>query len=91
VLAELSKLQDRIEPFSTQEARAIVEAELKAPIDDIFSEFSDKPVAAASLAQVEPDLMGGCVHCRLLRLQWLCLLCLFHCVHTHTHHHHDHQ
>lgn len=52
VLQELSKLQDRIEPFSTTEARAMVEKELGAPIDTLFSEFSAKPIAAASLAQV---------------------------------------
>lgn len=52
VLQELSKLQDRIEPFSTPEARALVEQELGAPIDSVFSEFSAAPIAAASLAQV---------------------------------------
>ena len=52
VMRELAKLQDRIEPFSTQEARAMVEADLGETIDTIFSEFSEKPIAAASLAQV---------------------------------------
>jgi predicted unusual protein kinase regulating ubiquinone biosynthesis (AarF/ABC1/UbiB family) len=52
VLAELSKLQDRIEPFNTLEARRMIEQELGQPIDVVFSEFSDKPIAAASLAQV---------------------------------------
>ena len=52
VLQQLSKLQDRIEPFSTTEARIMVEKELGAPLDTIFSEFSAKPIAAASLAQV---------------------------------------
>jgi predicted unusual protein kinase regulating ubiquinone biosynthesis (AarF/ABC1/UbiB family) len=51
-MKELAKLQDRIKPFSTPEARAMVEKELGAPIDQIFSEFSAEPVAAASLAQV---------------------------------------
>ena len=45
-------MQDKIESFSTIEARALVEADLGAPIDTLFSEFSDEPIAAASLAQV---------------------------------------
>lgn len=52
VMGELAKLQDKIEPFSTVEARAAVERELGAPIEELFSEFSAEPVAAASLAQV---------------------------------------
>lgn len=54
VLRELAKLQDKIEPFSTVEARALVEQEFGAPIEQIFSEFSAEPIAAASLAQVRP-------------------------------------
>lgn len=52
VMGELAKLQDRIEPFPTDQARAVVEKELGAPVEEIFSEFSEKPIAAASLAQV---------------------------------------
>ncbi len=52
VMTELAKLQDKIQPFSTLEARALIERELKAPIDTLFSEFSEEPIAAASLAQV---------------------------------------
>jgi len=51
-MRELSRLQDSIEPFSTSEARRTVEAELGRPIREMFSAFSDEPVAAASLAQV---------------------------------------
>ncbi len=57
IMAELAKLQDRIEPFSTAEARIIIEKDLGAPIDTIFSEFSEKPIAAASLAQVRPPCL----------------------------------
>ncbi|GAX80969.1 hypothetical protein CEUSTIGMA_g8404.t1 [Chlamydomonas eustigma] len=52
VMRELAKLQDRIEPFSNLEARAMIEKDLGKPIEEIFSEFSEKPIAAASLAQV---------------------------------------
>ena len=49
---ELARLQDKIKSFSTTEARAIIEADLGQPIDELFSEFSEAPIAAASLAQV---------------------------------------
>jgi len=52
VLKELSKLQDNIAPFPTADARALIEAELGQPISVLFSEFSEEPIAAASLAQV---------------------------------------
>ncbi|XP_062098319.1 uncharacterized aarF domain-containing protein kinase At1g71810, chloroplastic isoform X2 [Humulus lupulus] len=51
-LEELSLLQDQISPFSTQDAITIIEQELGLQIDDIFSEISPEPVAAASLGQV---------------------------------------
>ncbi|KAL5213818.1 hypothetical protein ABZP36_002970 [Zizania latifolia] len=51
-LDELSLLQDRIAPFSTEVAFSIIEKELGLPLDMIFSEISPEPVAAASLGQV---------------------------------------
>ncbi|CAN1294071.1 Uncharacterized aarF domain-containing protein kinase At1g71810, chloroplastic [Linum perenne] len=51
-LDELSLLQDRIAPFSTEIALKTIEEELGLPIDLIFSEISPEPVAAASLGQV---------------------------------------
>ncbi|PON48975.1 Tyrosine-protein kinase [Parasponia andersonii] len=51
-LDELSLLQDRISPFSTEVAINRIEEELGLQIDEIFSEISPEPVAAASLGQV---------------------------------------
>ncbi|QSX33375.1 ubiquinone biosynthesis regulatory protein kinase UbiB [Shewanella avicenniae] len=49
---ELAMLQDRVPPFDSQLARQAIEAELKAPIESIFDEFDDKPLASASISQV---------------------------------------
>ncbi len=48
---QLRVLQDKLPPFPTAQARAMVERDLELPIDALFSEFSE-PVAAASIAQV---------------------------------------
>ena len=49
---ELSALQDRLPPFPAAEARRIVAAELDSPVERQFLSFDDRPVAAASIAQV---------------------------------------
>ncbi|XP_010415891.1 PREDICTED: uncharacterized aarF domain-containing protein kinase At1g71810, chloroplastic-like isoform X2 [Camelina sativa] len=51
-LDELSLLQDQITPFSSEVAFNMIEDELGLPIDELFSEISPEPVAAASLGQV---------------------------------------
>ena len=48
---QLSYLQDKLPPFPTDQAKAMIEADLGLPLDQMFSEFS-APVAAASIAQV---------------------------------------
>ena len=48
---QLRVLQDRLPPFSMDEARAAIKRELGATTDELFTTFSE-PVAAASLAQV---------------------------------------
>lgn len=48
---ELKALQDRLPPFPTDTAKAIIRDTLGAPVDMLFSEFGP-PVAAASIAQV---------------------------------------
>ncbi len=51
-LDELVKLQDQLPPFSTELAFEIIESQLERPIEDIYSQISPLPVAAASLGQV---------------------------------------
>lgn len=48
----LSLLRDRLPPFAGAEARAAIEAAIGRPLDELFESFEDRPVAAASIAQV---------------------------------------
>ncbi|HHI77409.1 MAG TPA: ubiquinone biosynthesis regulatory protein kinase UbiB [Gammaproteobacteria bacterium] len=52
IAEELSKLQDRVPPFPGEQARAIVEKALGAPVGELFAEFEVTPLASASVAQV---------------------------------------
>jgi ubiquinone biosynthesis protein len=49
---ELTKLQDQVPAFPFEQARQIIEEELKAPLVEKFSHFEEAPLAAASIAQV---------------------------------------
>ncbi len=49
---DLTRLQDRLPPFDSAVAKAIVEDELGGSIDTLFAEFDPTPIAAASIAQV---------------------------------------
>lgn len=48
----LARLQDTVEPIPFADVRAVVEAELGAPIGDRFSDFAADPIASASIGQV---------------------------------------
>jgi ubiquinone biosynthesis protein len=57
---ELSKLQDRVAPFSGGEAQRIIEAALGQNISEVFSEFDRTALASASIAQVHAaTLLNG--------------------------------
>lgn len=49
---ELSKLQDAAPPIAFDAVRGVVEAELGAPLESLFSDFDPEPIAAASIGQV---------------------------------------
>lgn len=49
---DLALLQDRIPPFPSPVARSIIEEDFEQSISELFREFNDETVAAASIAQV---------------------------------------
>jgi len=49
---ELSKLTDAVAPFPFAEAKVIIEKDLGASLDSLFTSFDPTPMAAASIAQV---------------------------------------
>ena len=49
---ELARLQDRVPPFDSGVAVAIIEKSFGKPLDCIFASFEQTPVASASIAQV---------------------------------------
>ncbi|WP_369813257.1 ABC1 kinase family protein [Caloranaerobacter sp. TR13] len=52
IVDELSKLQDEITPFDLDTAKNIIKNELGRKLEDIFMEFEEEPIAAASIGQV---------------------------------------
>ncbi len=49
---ELAKLQDEVPPFEFEDAKRIVESELRQPIKALFETFEETPLASASIGQV---------------------------------------
>ncbi|MDY0267711.1 ABC1 kinase family protein [Trichloromonas sp.] len=49
---EFGKLQDKVPSLPYDEIEVYIREELGAPVDELFSEFSPIPLAAASIAQV---------------------------------------
>lgn len=51
-VSTLSGLHDRVPPRSFKIIRRQIETELKRPLESVFAEFDQNPIASASLAQV---------------------------------------
>lgn len=58
ILKELSKLQDEVPPFPFEEAQAVIEKELKKPMDILFKYFAPVPIASASIGQVHEAILA---------------------------------
>jgi ubiquinone biosynthesis protein len=52
IIDQLRMLQDKLPPFSFARVKKTIEEDLGKPLTELFSEFDEKPVAAASVAQV---------------------------------------
>ncbi len=66
---ELARLQDQVAPFPSDEARNVVEQQLGAKLDAVFSDFNTAPLASASIAQVHEATLktGEAVVIKVLR------------------------
>jgi len=51
-IAEFEKLHDRVPPLPFERLRSQIEEDLNGPVSEVFVEFDETPLAAASIAQV---------------------------------------
>ncbi|MEM1244241.1 MAG: ubiquinone biosynthesis regulatory protein kinase UbiB [Pseudomonadota bacterium] len=60
IVKELEKLQDQVPSFATAEAKKIIYNAYGKNVEDLFAEFSETPLASASIAQVHTvKLLSG--------------------------------
>ncbi len=57
IIVELRKLQDEVTPFPFEQAEQVIEAELGLPIEKLFVEFAERPMAAASIGQAHEAVL----------------------------------
>ena len=57
IIVELRKLQDEVTPVPFSQVREVVEQELGQPIERLFLEFDETPIAAASIGQVHAAVL----------------------------------
>jgi len=57
IIAELRRLQDDVTPFPFEEVKLVVQDQLGQPLERLFLEFSERPIAAASIGQVHEAVL----------------------------------
>ncbi|MGQ9669584.1 MAG: ABC1 kinase family protein [Desulfosoma sp.] len=58
LIQELRKLRDEVAPVAFSEIRVVLERSLSEPLEDIFSQFEEEPLASASMAQVHRAVLA---------------------------------
>ncbi|WP_321365685.1 AarF/UbiB family protein [uncultured Desulfuromusa sp.] len=68
-LEELQKLQDHLPAVPTDQIMAQIHRELGYPVEELFKDFEDKPLATASIAQVHRGTLksGEKIVCKIRR------------------------
>ena len=56
---ELAKLQDQVPPFPASQAVETLERAFRRPLTEVFERFDERPLAAASIAQVHTAQLPG--------------------------------
>ena len=78
IITALETLQDDVGPFPFAIVQATIQSELGRPLDEIFVEFSPRPIASASVAQVhKARLRDGSVVAVKVRRPKIEALCAF--------------
>ena len=57
IVVELRKLQDDVSPFPFTQVEQVINEELGQPIERLFVEFVEQPIAAASIGQVHEAVL----------------------------------
>lgn len=59
LIEEFERLQDNVPPFPGEQARKVVESELKRSVNVLFRSFEASPFASASMAQVHKAVLDS--------------------------------
>lgn len=57
IATELTKLQDDVPPVDLEIIKSTIETEINSPVENIFSEFDEKPLGSASIGQVHKAVL----------------------------------
>ena len=67
----MKRLEDAVMTRPTSEVRAVIEADFGKPVEELFDEFSEEPIAAASLAQVHTAKIKGTQEEVAIKVQYI--------------------